>query len=59
MKGSDTVQCIYINDKRIKNKDLLVTFCSFLKLRGISSVAGHVVTLRRAGFPGSLELQRM
>lgn len=59
MKGSDTVQCTYINDKRIKIKDLLVTFCSFLKLRGMSSAAGHVVTLRRAGCPGSLELQRM
>ena len=41
--GSDTVQCVYINDHRTKNKCVLMTFCSRLKLRGMASVAGHDV----------------
>lgn len=49
--GSDTMQCICINDKRIESKDVLVAFCSFLKLRGVSSVAGHIVTFEKSWVP--------
>lgn len=45
------MQWICINDKRIKSKDVLVKFCSFLKLRGVSSVVGNIVTFEKSWVP--------
>lgn len=39
--NSDTVQCVYSNNHRMKNMCVLMKFCSCLKLRGMASVAGH------------------